>query len=112
VYEVENSLLVLSEPQKKERMNETVQKTARLFFDEGNRLLFQRRLEEISFIFWESGQQEDAKAAFAAALAFSPEGVPSDKHPFALQTVTKNFAFLKEQSQKEKRSESGRIVLP
>lgn len=111
-YEMENSLLVLSEPQKKERTNEIVQKTARLFFDDGNRLLFQRRLEEISFIFWESGQQEDAKAAFAAALAFAPEGVPSDKHPFALQTVIKNFSFLKEQSQKEKRSESGRIVLP
>ena len=112
VYEVENSLLVLAEPQKKERMNEIVQKTARQFFDEGNRLLFQRRLEEIAFIFWESGQKEDAKVAFAAALAFSPEGVPSDKHPFALQTVTKNFSFLKEQSQKEKRSDSGRIILP
>ena len=112
VYEVENSLLVLSEPQKKARMNEIVQKTARLFFDDGNRLLFQRRLEEIAYIFWESGQKEDAKVAFAAALAFSPEGVSSDKHPFALQTVTKNFSFLKEQSQKEKRSESGRIVLP
>jgi tetratricopeptide (TPR) repeat protein len=112
VYEVENSLLVLSEPQKKARINEIVEKTARLFFDDGNRLLFQRRLEEIAFIFWESGQKEDAKAAFAAALAFAPDGTPADKHPFALQTVIKNFSFLKEQSQKEKRSESGRIVLP
>jgi len=112
VYEVENSLLVLKEHQKESRMNEIVQKTARLFFDEANRLLFQRRLEEIAYIFWESGQKDDAKSAFAAALAFSPDGVSSDKHPFALKTVVKNFAFLTEQSQKEKRSESGRIILP
>ncbi|GEM_PF-2069165 len=112
VYEVENSLLVLSDAQKKVRENEIVQKTARLFFNDANRRLFQRRLEEIAFIFWESGQKDDAKVAFAAAMAFSPDGVPSDKHPFALQTVIKNFSFLKEQSQKEKRSESGRIILP
>ena len=48
----------------------------------------------------------------AAALAFTPEGEPSSKHPFALKTVKENFNFLKEQAQKEKRSESGRIVLP
>jgi hypothetical protein len=55
---------------------------------------------------------EDSKSAFAAALAFTSEGISSENHPFALKTVDENFKFLKEQSQKEKRSESGRIVLP
>jgi hypothetical protein len=112
IHELENSPLVLSEPQKESRIHEIVQKTAQAFFDDKNRLLFQRRLEESAYILWKTDKQDDAKSAFAAALAFAPKGVPSDNHPFALKTVEKNLAFLKEQSQKEKRSESGQIILP
>ena len=112
IHELENSPLVLSEPQKESRTHGIVQKTAQAFFDDKNRLLFQRRLEESAYILWKTDKQDDAKSAFAAALAFAPEGVPSDSHPFALKTVEKNLAFLKEQSQKEKRSESGQIILP
>ena len=112
IHEVENSLLVLTEQQKDARINETVQKTARLFFDDKNRFLFQRRLEETAYILWETGKVEDSKSAFAAALAFAPGTIPIEDHPFALKTVKENFRFLKEHSQKEKRSESGRIVIP
>ena len=112
IHELEKSPLVLSEPQKESRTHEIVQKTAQAFFDDKNRLLFQRRLEESAYILWKTDKQDDAKSAFAAALAFAPEGVPSENHPFALKTVEKNLAFLKEQSQKEKRSESGQIILP
>ena len=112
IHEVENSLLVLTEQQKDSRINETVQKTARLFFNDKNRFLFQRRLEETAYILWETGKVEDSKSAFAAALAFAPGSTPIEDHPFALKTVEENFRFLKEQSQKEKRSESGRIVIP
>ena len=112
IHELENSLLVLSEPQKESRTREIVQKTAHAFFDDKNRLLFQRRLEESAYILWKTDRKDDAKSAFAAALAFAPDGVSSDNHPFALKTVEKNLAFLKEQSQREKRSESGQIILP
>ena len=112
IHELENSLLVLSEPQKESRTHEIVQKTAHTFFDDKNRLLFQRRLEESAYILWKTDRKDDAKSAFAAALAFAPDGISSDNHPFALKTVEKNLAFLKEQSQKEKRSESGQIILP
>ncbi|MCK5011557.1 MAG: hypothetical protein KAS98_13770, partial [Deltaproteobacteria bacterium] len=112
IHETENSLLVLSEHQKDERINETVKNTARLFFDDKNRSSFQRRLEDTAYILWKAGKTEDSKSAFAAALAFTPGGIPSEDHPFALKTVKQNFKFLKEQTQKEKRSDSGRIVLP
>ena len=112
INELEKSLLVLSQQQKESRTHEIVQKTAQAFFDDKNRLLFQRRLEESAYILWKTDKQDDAKSAFAAALAFAPEGVPSANHPFALKTVEKNLAFLKEQSEKEKRSESGQIILP
>ena len=112
IHEVENSLLVLTEQQKDSKINETVQKTARLFFDDKNRFLFQRRLEETAYILWETGKVEDSKSAFAAALAFALGNTPIEDHPFALKTVEENFRFLKKQSQKEKRSESGRIVIP
>jgi len=112
ILELEKSPLVLSPQQKESRTHEIAQKTAQAFFDDKNRLLFQRRLEESAYILWKTDKQDDAKSAFAAALAFAPEGVVSDKHPFALKTVEKNLAFLKEQSQKEKRSESGQIILP
>ena len=112
IHEIENSLLVLSEYQKDERINETVKNTSRLFFDDKNRSSFQRRLEDTAYILWKAGKTEDSKSAFAAALAFTPGGTPSEDHPFALKTVKQNFKFLKEQTQKEKRSDSGRIVLP
>ena len=112
MYEAENSTLVLSEHQKKSRTSELVKKTAQSFFDEKNRLLFKRRLEEIAYILWKTGKGEEAQSAFAAALAFAPGGVPSEQHPFAIKTVEENFKFIKEQSQKEKRSESGNIILP
>lgn len=112
VYEAENSTLVLSEYQKESRINEIVKKTVSLFFDDKNRFLFRRRLEETAYILWRTGKVEESQSAFAAALAFRPEGTPSEHHPFAIKTVNENFKFLKEQAQKEKRSESGRIVLP
>ena len=112
IHEIENSLLVLSEHQKDERINETVKNTSRLFFDDKNRSSFQRRLEDTAYILWKAGKTEDSKSAFAAALAFAPGGTPSEDHPFSLKTVKQNFKFLKEQTEKEKRSDSGRIVLP
>jgi hypothetical protein len=112
LYEIENSLIVLTDHQKKSRTAEITQKTARLFFDDKNRILFKRRLEEIAYILFKTDRKEDAQSAIAAALAFEPGGVVSENHPFALKTVEKNFAFLKEQSQKEKRSDTGRIILP
>lgn len=112
IHDIEDSLLVLSEYQKDERINEIVKNTARLFFDDHKRLSFQRRLEDTAYILWKAGKIDDSKSAFAAALAFAPGGAPSDDHPFALKTVKQNVKFLKEQTEKEKRSESGRIVLP
>ncbi len=112
LYEIENSLIVLTDHQKKSRTAEITQKTARLFFDDKNRILFKRRLEEIAYILFKTDRKEDAQSALAAALAFEPGGVASENHPFALKTVEKNFAFLKEQSQKEQRSDTGRIILP
>jgi len=111
LYESEHSTLVLAEYQKESRINEIVKNTAKLFFDDKNRLLFQRRLEEIAYILWKTGKVEESQSAFAAALAFTPEGVPSEHHPFAIKTVEENFKFLKEQTKKEKRSESGNIIL-
>ena len=112
LYEIENSLIVLTDLQKKSRTAEITKKTAQLFFDEKNRNLFKRRLEEIAYILFKTDRKEDAQSALSAALAFESGGVASENHPFALKTVEKNFAFLKEQSQKEKRSDTGRIVLP
>jgi hypothetical protein len=112
LHEIENSLIVLADHQKKSRTAEITQKSARVFFDNKNRILFKRRLEEISYILFKTDRKEDAQCALAAALAFEPGGVASENHPFALKTVEKNFAFLKEQSQKEKRSDTGRIILP
>jgi hypothetical protein len=112
LYEIENSMIVLTDNQKKSRTAEITKKTAQLFFDDTNRILFKRRLEEVAYILFKTDRKEDAQSAFAAALAFEPGGVPSSDHPFALKTVEKNFAFLKEQSQKEKRSDTGRIILP
>jgi hypothetical protein len=112
LYEMENSPIVLTDPQKESRTAEITKKTARLFFDDNNRMLFKRRLEEIAYILFKTDREEDAQSALAAALAFEPGGVASEDHPFALKTVEKNFAFLKEQSQKEKRSDTGRIILP
>lgn len=112
LHEAEHSTLVLSEYQKESRTNEIVKKTVRLFFDDKNRFLFQRRLEETAYILWKTGKVEEAQSAFSAALAFTPEGVASEHHPFAIKTVAENFKFLKEQAEKEKRSESGNIVLP
>ena len=112
LHEAEQSTIVMSEHQKDSRINEIVKKTAQSFFDEKNRSLFRRRLEEIAYILWKTGKVEESQSAFAAALAFAPEGVPTEHHPFAIKTVEENFKFLKEQSQKEKRSESGNIILP
>jgi hypothetical protein len=112
LYDVEHSTLVLSEYQKESRISEIVKKTAKLFFDDKNRFLFQRRLEETAYILWKTGKVEESQYAFAAALAFAPEGVASEQHPFAIKTVAENFKFLKEQAQKEKRSEPGNIILP
>jgi hypothetical protein len=112
LHEAEQSTIVMSEYQKDSRINEIVKKTAQSFFDEKNRSLFRRRLEEIAYILWKTGKVEESQSAFAAALAFAPEGVPTEHHPFAIKTVEENFKFLKEQSQKEKRSESGNIILP
>ena len=54
LYEMENSPIVLTDSQKESRTAEITKKTARLFFDDNNRMLFKRRLEEIAYILFKT----------------------------------------------------------
>jgi hypothetical protein len=90
---VKNSPLVLNQHQIEERLNAQHHETAARFFDDHRKALFKRRLEEMAYLYFKQGVEEEARIAFCAALSLAAAELPPENNPFCLRLIKEGFAY-------------------
>jgi len=111
VWEARESKLVLNQTQKEARFQEIYQRALSALFPEEKRALYQRRMEEMAYLLFRSGREEEAKVSLAVALDLKKPPRLLQPNPFLYQWVIHSIlTFLSETHEKE--GESSLIVKP
>ena len=112
VWEAEESKIVLSQPQKDARFQGIYQKALSELFTSERRILYQRRLEEMAYIFFKLGREEEAKVSLAVAIDLAKPASPLQLNPFLLQLVIKSIFTLLKEAYEKRVKEPSLIVKP
>jgi len=110
--EASASRLVLAPHQKEGRLMEIYQQAVHDLFEGPRPLLYRRRLEEMAYILWKKGQENEARIALAAAAGMEKESGILAPHPFLLELVKRSLSSRLEQEKEKKEQEPGFIVKP
>jgi hypothetical protein len=110
--EASASRLVLTPYQKEGRLMEIYQQAAHDLFDGPRRLLYRRRLEEMAYVLWKKGKENEAQVTLAAAAGMEKESGILAPHPFLLELVKRSLASLLEEEKEEKKGGPGLIIKP
>jgi hypothetical protein len=106
-----NSPLVLNKQQVEERLLEQCRETAAAFFHDARRVLFKRRLEELAYLFYKQGAEEEARIALCAALSLASSELAPEKNPFCLRLINEGFSYF-ESNTAVRDTKGGLIVDP
>jgi hypothetical protein len=96
VWEAEASKIVLTQIQKEARFQG----------------VYQRRLEEMAYIFFKLGREEEARISLAVAIDLEKPLNPFQPDPFLFQLVIKSIFTLLKEAYEEKAKEPSLIVKP
>lgn len=111
--EASESRLVLTPYQKEARVMEIYRQVVQNVFDPARRTLYRGRLEEMAYVLWKLGRQDEGRVALTAALHLESEGGILSIHPFLLELVRRSFAAqLEEEEAKKKKKESELLIKP
>jgi hypothetical protein len=108
--EASTSRLVLSPYQKESRLMEIYGQAVHELYDGPRRLLYRRRLEEMAYVLWKQGRENEARMSFAAAVGLENESGLLSPNPFVLELVKRSLRSLMEKE--KEREEPGLIVRP
>jgi hypothetical protein len=112
VWEAEESKIVLTQTQKEARFQGVYQKALSDLFTNEKRFLYQRRLEEMAYIFFKLGREEEARISLAVAIDLEKPLNPFQPNPFLFQLVIKSIFTLLKEAYEEKAKEPSLIVKP
>ena len=112
IREAGESKIVLSTVQKQARVQEIYQTAVFELFSGEQRLLYQRRLEEMAYYLLKLGKHEEAKSSLAAALDLERPLNTFQPNPFLFQLVTRSILTLLTEAYEEKKKEASFIVRP
>lgn len=112
VWEAEESKIVLAQTQKEARFQGIYQKALSELFTSERRFLYQRRLEEMAYIFFKLGREEEAKISLAVAIDLQKPVNPIQPNPFLFQLVIKSIFTLLKEAYEKKVKEPSLIVKP
>lgn len=110
--EASASRLVLTPYQKEARLMEIYQQAAHDLFDEPRRLLYRRRLQEMAYILWKKGKENEARVTLAAAAGMEKESGVLAPHPFLLELVKRSLNHLLEEQKEKKEQEPAFLIQP
>ena len=110
--ESNESKLVLTSFQKEERILKIYNDAVEEFFDEEIRLIYKRRLEEMAYVIYKLGKEEEAKICFVAALALKVKGVSSSPHPFLLGLIQRSISNALREEEEKEREDTSFIIKP
>jgi hypothetical protein len=112
VREAEESKIVLHPGQKEVRFQGIYQKALTELFSGGKRFLYQRRLEEMAYVFFKLGKEEEAKISLSVAMDLAKPLNPIQPSPFLFQLVMKSIFGLLTEANEKKSKEVSLIVKP
>ncbi len=112
VGEAEESKLVLNPVQKEARLQEIYQKALSELFSDERRALYGRRLEEMAYILFKMGRQDEARMSLAAAIDLKKPANPFQPNPFLFPLVVKSILELLQDTREKKGKEPSLIVKP
>ena len=107
-----SSRLILAPHQQENRIFEIYRLAAHELFDRNRRLLYRRRLEEMAYILWKKGKEDEAKASLAAAIAMAEESQLLSPHPFLLELVKRSLQIQLEEEKEKQEKEPEFIIRP
>jgi hypothetical protein len=112
VWEAEESKIVLTQTQKEARFQSIYQKALTELFTTERKFLYQRRLEEMAYIFLKMGKEEEAKISLAVAIDLEKPVNPIQPNPFLFQLVIQSIFTLLKEVYEKKVKEPSLIVKP
>ncbi len=102
IQEAEESKIVLHPSQKEMRFQGIYQKALTELFSGQGRFLYQRRLEEMAYVLFKLGKEEEAKISLSVAMDLEKPLNPIQPSPFLFQLVVKSiFSLLTEAKEKQ-----------
>jgi hypothetical protein len=110
--EASESRLVLTPYQKEGRVMEIYRQAVEELFTRERRILFRRRLEEMAYVLWKTGKENEAQMSFVAALGMESEGGILSIHPFLLELVKRSLTVLLEEETKKQSEEADLLIKP
>lgn len=93
IIQAEESPILVSEPQRAERVSEIKEAAIARLFPEKKRLVLKYRLEEMAYVFIKLGQEPYADLSMAAALSLEEKDSLLKINPFLLEMMEKSLAF-------------------
>ncbi len=97
IREADQSRIILTPSQKEARLQEIFSKALTHLFSEDKRSLYQRRMEEMAYLLYRMGKEEEAKLSFSVAIDLKKNPNLFRPNPFLYQLVTRSiFALLSE----------------
>jgi len=114
IQQAETSTLMVSDEQRRERMQDAIRDAVAKSFDDDARGCYRGRLEVMAQMLWEGGQEEPARQALAAAVGFTEIDDLFTGHAFARALTHRGVWLAYEDKQREMNAEQQRsgIVQP
>ena len=107
-----SSRLILAPHQQESRIFEIYRLAVHELFDGERRLLYRRRLEEIAYLLWKKGNEEEARMSLAAAVAMAAESQLLSPHPFLLELVKRSLQIPLDEEKEKREKERDFIIRP
>jgi hypothetical protein len=112
IREAEESKIVLHPTQKEARFQGIYQKALSELFSGERRFLYKRRLEEMAYLLFKLGKEEEARLSMAIALDLEKPLNLIQPNPFLLQLIVKSIFTLLAEANEKKAKEPSLIIEP
>ncbi len=112
VWEAEESRLILNPNQKEARFQDIFQRALSNLFSEEKRSLYQWRMEEMAYILYKLGREEEAKISLTVALDLKKPINIFQPNPFLYQLVIKSIYTILKEAYERKREGVALIQRP
>ena len=96
-----DSPLIVSQAVQQERVEAVQKRMLREVFDAEQAARFRVRLEEMAYLLWQTRRPDEAKRAFASALALQGEGIDPSGNPFLLGLFARSVEMAETMEQQD-----------
>jgi len=112
ILEAEESKIVLNPGQKEVRLQGIYQRALTELFSGERKFLYRRRLEEMAYVLFKLGREEEAKISLSVATDLEKPLNPIQPNPFLFQLVMKSIFTLLTEAREKRSKDVSLIVKP